>query len=124
MSEFILDFYEGYEGAAEIQFINISNGNINKIIKIWAGFFDDIMENIAPEPTGWVSLSYYYHLHEGWYDMYEPWKISDLEPALKQFQNVRNASFRFPETLNIINSLCDLLYQAVENGEQVYILYD
>ena len=47
-------YYRGYEGEPEIGFYTIKE----KIV-IWAGFFDDIMEQMKPSRYGWTGIAYY-----------------------------------------------------------------
>ena len=51
------NYYKGYEGANEIQFICKKAGKIY-ILVIWEGFFDEIMTKILPEENGWTGLGY------------------------------------------------------------------
>lgn len=120
MDNIIWDFYTGYEGEGEIQFIHVlDNGNKN-IIRIWDGYFDDIMEKIEPEASGWTGLAYYYNLAEGWYDE-SPWKIPNLIETLQQIKETKDAKFRFQCSKKILDELCNLLNNAIANENCVYI---
>lgn len=45
-------YYEGYEGEGEIQFIrHLSNGD-KYVIRIWDGYFDEIMGEYSRSKTG------------------------------------------------------------------------
>ena len=91
------NFYKGYEGEGEIQFIHGTQTDQKIILKIWDGFFDDIMEKIEPEVTGWTSLAYYYNLVKGWYEEI-PWEVPNIATALQQLSKVKGAEFRFSQT--------------------------
>ena len=120
MSINVLDFYKGYEGGDEIQFIEISPNGSRNIIRMWDAFFHDFIEKIKPEKEGWTSLAYYYHLDEGWYDE-SPWEIRDILKALEQLEQLRNIDFNFEETREIYNEVCKLLDSALNTNSRVYI---
>ncbi|MBC1375983.1 dihydroorotate dehydrogenase (quinone) [Listeria sp. FSL L7-1699] len=54
---------------------------------MWEGYFDKIMNELSPVDDRWVSLVYYYHLDEGWYDE-SPWVIPDNKKILEQFETI------------------------------------
>jgi len=118
----ITDFYSGYEGEGEIQFITFIN-NEKVIIKLWDGYFDDIMKKIEPTTKGWTSLAHHYNLATGWYDE-SPWKLKNIVEALKQLKEVMNAEFEFEGTKGIYNEICALLANAIETNNSVYIAYE
>ncbi|WP_088810941.1 MULTISPECIES: dihydroorotate dehydrogenase (quinone) [unclassified Listeria] len=80
------NYYKGFEGYPEVYIYTLSKGQ-KEGIKMWEVYFDNIMEKIEPTDGKWVSLAYYYHLYEGWYDE-SPWEIPDNKGALKQFESV------------------------------------
>lgn len=116
----VLDFYSGYEGEGEIQFIQILGNEKTYTIRIWDGYFDDIMEKIEPEVGGWTNLAYYYNLAEGWYDE-SPWKIPNISDALRQIEQVGNSQFHFEKTKEVFEQVCMLLKNAIKNNNIVYI---
>jgi len=93
----VIDFYEGFEGEGEIQFIQANNSGSKKIIRIWDGYFDDIMGKVTPDSNGWTSLAYCYHLVEGWYEE-TPWELLEIDKALQQLNSTENSAFRFEKT--------------------------
>lgn len=116
----VLDFYSGYEGEGEIRFIQLlENGNTNTI-RIWDGYFDDIMEKIEPEVSGWTSLAYCYHLATGWYDE-SPWQIPNITDALKQMEQVVNSKFHFKKSIEVFKQICILLKNSIKDNNIVYI---
>jgi hypothetical protein len=111
-------YYEGYEGEGEIQFIRyLSNGD-KYIIRIWDGFFDEIMSGIQPEENGWIGLAYYYHIKEPWWE--QPWKIPDIEIVLKQLQEIK-VEFLNVEVRLLHSELCEILSNAWRLNESVWI---
>ena len=120
MNDKIFDFYTGYEGENEIQFIRISPDGKKEIIRMWDGLFDDFMMKIRPEQGGWTSLAYYYHLIEGWNDG-SPWEILDIIGALKQLEQLRNIELRTEKSKAVYNEVCKLLDVAIRTNSRVYI---
>ena len=116
----IIDFYKGFEGEGETQFILQLKDKTKTIVKIWDGFVDDIMDKIEPEANGWTGLAYYYNLDEGWFDD-SPWMIPSIEEALDQFRQVENATFRFEKTQDVIKEICNLLAIASETHCDAFI---
>lgn len=120
MREMIINHYSDFEGEPEIKFICESNGN-RIILKIWEGYFDEIMRKIKPNAKGWTGLAYYYHLHEGWYDI-NPWEIPDLKLAIEQLVeiNIRELD----ETVkNVLVDILKLLKKALSTKAGVIIEY-
>ncbi|MBS5956121.1 MAG: hypothetical protein KIC73_04305 [Clostridiales bacterium] len=120
MDNIIWDFYEGYEGEGEIQFIQALDNDNRNVIRIWDGYFDDIMEKIEPEESGWTGLAYYYNFAEGWYDE-SPWRIPNLMKSFQQIKQTENAKFRFPNSKKVTDEICNLLSNALDNDNCVYI---
>lgn len=111
-------YYEGYEGEGEIQFIrHLTNGD-KYVIRIWDGYFDEIMRGIQPEENGWTGLGYYYHVEEPWWE--KPWKISNIEIVLKQLQEIKN-EFVYVEVKQLLVELCDILTDAWRSNESIWI---
>ncbi|SHL34231.1 hypothetical protein SAMN02745136_04674 [Anaerocolumna jejuensis DSM 15929] len=120
MDNEVWDFYTGYEGEGEIQFIQILDSGNRNIIRIWDGYFDDIMDKIEPEASGWTGLAYCYNLVVGWYDE-SPWKIPNTIKALQQIKQTEKAEFRFQESKRVTEEICNLLSNAIDNDNVVYI---
>ncbi|GAB1159750.1 hypothetical protein YWY31_57750 [Paenibacillus illinoisensis] len=111
-------YYEGYEGEGEIQFIrHLSNGD-KYILRIWDGYFDEIMREIQPEDNGWTGLAYYYNVEEPWWET--PWKIPDLPIVLKQLQEIQT-EFLNVEVKKLLIELCDILSDSSILNESVWI---
>ena len=95
-------YYRGYEGEPEIGFYTIKE----KIV-IWAGFFDDIMEQMKPSRYGWTGIAYYYHLH--------------TEECLRQFEGINISECRFEGSKNVLASIRSMLSLAIQENENVWI---
>ncbi|MFF2533012.1 hypothetical protein ACFVS2_29615 [Brevibacillus sp. NPDC058079] len=54
-------YFEGFEGEEKIQFRRyLSNGD-TYILRMWDGYFDEIMRQIEPEKDSWTGFAYYYN---------------------------------------------------------------
>jgi hypothetical protein len=126
MKNIEIDFYSGFEYDEEITFF-IDTDNYKKVLKIWRGYFEEIMCKIASsEDDGWIGLAYYYHLMIGW-DRNENWYIPNLEEALSQLQSIKllpdystdqiyyNAEYR------ILAEMIDMISEAIDKKLKVYI---
>jgi len=113
-------YYKGYEGEHEIQFIKSYNNGSSKILSIWDGYFDDIMRSIEPSENGWTGLAYYYHLCIGWYNE-NPWRIPNLKDCLLQFNNLETRNFRFEKTKNVLEEICSIISDAINENESIWI---
>ena len=97
----VIDFYSGFEGEPGVQiFQEDRQGNIPVLIKIWDGYFRDIIEEIVPNTAGyWEGVALVYHLHEGWY-AYEidRWECEDLALLLSQLSAINVSEFGMEES--------------------------
>ena len=62
MNNVVDKYYKGYEGEPEIQIIKKSTNNERIVLRIWIGFFDDIMTAIEPNQLGghhWLIIIIY-----------------------------------------------------------------
>jgi len=123
MDTLISKYYDGYEGEPEIQFIKGSEAENRTILSIWEGFFDDIMCQFKPTPSGWQGLAYYYNLCIGWWDE-AFWEISDLHSALGEFQSLNLKELRFDGSAEVLSEICSLLESAIKENEKVWIAKD
>lgn len=115
------DFYVGFEGEPEIQFIYKSVGRINKTI-IWEGYFDELMRAVKPDVEGWTSLAYYYNMYTGWYDE-NPWKVEKPNEALAQLESIDVTKLK-EETRKVLQTICFDLKEGIENNMEIYIERD
>ncbi len=121
MEKIINKYYKGFEGEPEIQFICYDD--VQKLIlRMWVGYFDNIMNAIKPESLGWTGLAYFYHMHEGWYDN-SPWEIPDIQATIEQFKNINSDLFD-NDTKCVFNDIFDLLLNAYLANQTVWIAYE
>jgi hypothetical protein len=126
MKNIEIDFYNAFEGDEEITF-SISTDEYKKTLRIWHGYFWEIMDKIEPsEEDGWTSLAYYHHLLLGW-NREENWYIPNLEEALSQLQSIEllpdystnqkyyNAEYR------ILAEMIDMISEAIDRKLKVYV---
>jgi len=123
MDKFIHEFYKGYEGEPEIQFIKDSKEGERTILSIWGGFFDDIMRQFEPTDSGWQGIAYYYHMCIGWVDN-RLWEIPNLSEALADFQSLDASNLIFNKSSDVLFEICKLLADATNNHEKVLIVAD
>ncbi len=122
MDKIIRNYYSGYEGEPEIQFIRVTGDGQRFILRIWVGFFDNIMMSIKPVANEWTSLAYYYHLVEGWHDE-SPWKVPDIGAAISQFRDIDVASID-KNSQEVLYDICEMLLVAEAANESVFIAYE
>lgn len=108
------DFYSGFEGEPEIDFVRG-----DQRFQMWGGYFDAIMGAVQPAADGWTSLAKHYHLETGWYD--GPWKIDDLNAAIGQLQAIDGSALE--DAAQVLPELVAFLLQARERHEEVIIEY-
>jgi len=113
-------YYKGYEGEPEIQFIEELGMNEKKIISIWSGYFDDVMSIVKPTDVGWEGIALYYHLSTGWYEA-SPWQLIDIEGTLEQFQQLDEKMLAFEKSEYLLQEICDLLQEAIDNKHEIWI---
>lgn len=111
-------YYDGFEGEPEIQFI-YRKGNDCEILVMWEGYFDQIMRLIAPNADGWMGLAYCYNMYLGWYEE-SPWAIGDLQMALKQFESIDSQKL-CNESKEILFLLCNMFREAISNNYEIFI---
>lgn len=112
------NYYNGFEGEPEIQFI-CKKGYDTEVFVMWEGYFDQIMSLVKPDKEGWKGLAYYYNMYLGWYEE-SPWIIQDLHLALKQFESIDNRVISKKAGI-ILKILCDMLRDAILNEFEVSI---
>lgn len=111
-------YYEGYEGEGEMQFIrHLSNGG-KYVLRIWDGYFDEIMRELQPEESDWTGIAYYYNVEEPWWE--KPWQIPDIDIVIKQLQKIKIDQLS-EQARNLLGELCDMLSSSLESNEAVWI---
>jgi hypothetical protein len=125
MKDIELDFYSEFDGDTEIIFI-IKTDNYQKKLRIWSGYFSQIMRMIEmPEDTPWSGLAYYFHLMIGWQEDY--WQIPNLEEALLQLQSIKlepdysNNQIYPNGTYLILSEMINMLSESIDKNLPVYI---
>lgn len=119
----IIDFYEGYEGESELIISSKDNDrNSKRILKLWIGHFDKIMENIPPLPSGnWDGIALVYHTCSGWDE--EEWLCNDKLRVLDQFEAVNKSVFD-DLTRKVLEEVIKLFKYSITNNFDVYFLED
>lgn len=112
------EYYIGFEGEPEIQFICKKKNNTDIVI-IWEGYFDEIMRLITPEEKGWTGLAYYYNMCFGWYEE-TPWVIEDLQVVLDQLKKI-DSNMLSSEASKVLKIICNMLKEALDNSIEVCI---
>jgi hypothetical protein len=117
------NFYAGFEGEPELVFSQVANG-CNKILRIWEGHFDTIIQHVSVSTDGnWKGLAYYYHLCLGcWGDDQEDWQIPNMAEALVQLQEIKiHQEDNDAQTAIICDALVEFLKEAYDEKISVSI---
>lgn len=115
-------YYKGYEGEPEIQIIKKSSNNEKIVLRIWTGFFDNIMTAIEPQSTGWTSLAYCYNLYIGWYEE-SPWKIENLDEAKEQLEGIDISKLNEIDK-KVLEEILKVFKEAITVGDEILISYE
>lgn len=120
-------YYEGYEDEPEIIFVIENNGIVRKRLGIWEGYFNDILDDLSPTDEGWTGITYYFHIgmykDEHWFRD-KPFHIDDLSLVYNQLTSIKRDMLRFYDTLPVLYKIIDLIKDAMDNNEEVYIYRD
>ena len=129
-------YYDGFEGEPELQLIRVSDSGERNILSLWNAYLEVIMHSMIPnnfDEKQLCGLVYCYFKHEGWYDE-SPWKIPDINDALRQFESFDTDNLTDDEKKSLNNVLKDVpevltaivqfLKKAKELSEVVYIAYE
>jgi len=122
MKDIIDKFYNGYEGEPEIQIIKRCNQEEVVLLRIWTGFFDNIMSAVEPEETGWTSLAYYYNLDIGWYEE-SPWLLKDIKAAINQLKSIDVDELSRDE-VEVLVEIIKAFEDAIVAGDDILIAYE
>lgn len=122
-------YYEGYEGEPEIIFIVEKNGIKRRMLGIWDGFLNDILSDVKPNAEGWVGITYYWHirmLEDDYWLGDKPWHIDDLSVVYDQLVAINKdmRGFRYYDTIAALCKIIDLIKEAMDNNEEVFIYRD
>ena len=117
------EYFEGFEGEAEILLTIEKIPGKTESIGIWSGYFDSIIEKIQPINGYWTGLAYYYHLDIGWYEE-SPWQVDNLKEAYEQLAEIDKESLEYPQEKEILGIILSMFKEAIENGYKIYISYE
>lgn len=124
MDTLVDKYYVGYEGEPEIQIIRKTLQGDTFVLRIWSGFFDDIMKSIEPEEKGWSSLAYYYNLYIGWYED-SPWLLEDINAAIEQLKKIKSDKLSASRgSMNVLIEFIEVLEDAMISGDSIMIAYE
>lgn len=117
------DFYSGFEGEPEVRFAAVGcDGSEGESVRLWEGYFDALMQKVAPEASGWTGLALPYHLHGGWYDR-SPWPVPDVAKVLSQWRGIDARSLGPPHD-EAHAAVLQLLSRALSAGQTVVVAYE
>jgi hypothetical protein len=113
------DFYSGFEGEPEIIIeLKGPDGPI-ETIRMYYGYFRDVMTLIEPENGEWTGLALPYNLCEGWYDV-SFWRVPDTKEALAQWEKIDER--KIPDDSRVVyQAVRDLMREAVKSGAALWI---
>ncbi|AUX26719.1 uncharacterized protein SOCEGT47_072890 [Sorangium cellulosum] len=116
------DYYAGFEGEPEVRFHWTGDDGLERAVRLWVGYFDQIMSAIEPEEVGWTGLALPYHLNEGWYDS-SPWPIPELESVIEQWRRIDTSRLDEPARAAHAEVLA-LLIEADTAHQPAWISYE
>lgn len=115
-------YYLGFEGEPEIIFTVVQQNNEKSGISLWSGYFNNIMQQIAPVEGKWTALAYYYNLNIGWYDE-NPWLVENIEDAYEQFKGIDKYKLDDLEK-EILEEILELFKKSIDGNNKIYISYE
>lgn len=115
MNAHVTDFYSGFEGEPEIRFTLKAPTGEERVLRLWEGYFEELLERIDPVGGCWTGLALPYHLHEGWYED-APWRVEDIEAIARQWIDIVVADLS-TETQAVHAAVLGLLAQAAAEGD-------
>jgi len=116
------NFYQGFDGEPSVSFSCETENSIDSI-KIWEGYFDDLMSFFQINTQGnWDGLALYYHLHTGWYE-HSNWIIPNLKSVIDKFRKL-SIPEKKTQVIEIRNTLVKFLELAYINKLDVRIDYE
>jgi hypothetical protein len=125
MKDIEIDFYSGFDDDNEIVFF-IETDKYKKKLRIWQGYFDEIMKKIELEDHDWTGIAYYYNLLLGW-NVEENWQIPNIEKVLLQFKNIeltpdcQVGQIYYNAECEILKEIIKILSEAIDKNLSVYI---
>jgi hypothetical protein len=116
------DFYAGFEGEPELRFVRGYASEPRETIRLWSGYFDELMRHACPVDGAWRGLALPYHLDEGWYSE-SPWPIPDVAEAARQW-NEMDVGAATPDARRVHAAIGALLATAMREAEPVVVWRD
>ncbi len=116
------DFYSGFEGYPEMIFESKKDGHVRQCVRLWYGYFYDLIHRVKAVDGEWRSLALVYHLSEGWFDS-SPWRCTDIDAALEQWSTI-DLSGLSPERLQVHEAIRRVMRDAIDSGGELWISYD
>lgn len=115
-------YYDGFEGEDEIFFAAAKDGRVRRRLGVWNGYINDIIRIIEPAPGGWEGITYHYHVTGlDAFSEEKPWRIEDITLVYKQLASVTPDMLSYSKTAEVLREITDLLKEAADNGEEVYL---
>jgi len=115
------DFYSGFEGYPEMIFESKKDGHVRASVRLWVGYFHDLIERVEPVDGEWRSLALVYNTCEGWLDE-SPWRCMDVDAALEQWSTIDLEGLS-AETVQVHEAIRRVMRDAIDAGGQLWI-YD
>lgn len=122
MIELVKDYYIGFEGEPEIIISIKEKGKISDFIRIWEGYFNNIMQQVECDNGKWTSLAYYFNLEVGWYDE-SPWLVENVKEAYRQLNSIDINELQDIER-EVLKGILSCFEYAMENQLDVFISYE
>lgn len=115
-------YYKGFEGEPEIQLIYNQQDKTTYTMRMWEGYFNNIMYAIEAEKKGWTELAYYFNMQEGWYEE-SPWKVPNINQVIEQLGKIDKKQLD-ETTIQILEDMIRIFISAEETNNEVYIAYE
>lgn len=122
------EFYNGFEGEPEVEFICKINENIDKFV-IWQGYFEGLLAGCFRDNIKEGGLLHSYINVDGFYDE-SPWKIPNIAIVIDELSYFRKEKFNtncsnMASTIeNLKVELQVFLSNSINKGSDVYIDYN
>ncbi len=114
------DFYSGYEDDTEV--ILSIEGNNEKSIHIWEGYFEDIFRHASLDGNGWSGFTRDLQQGERTFNSEGIATFVDIDEYLSDLLKYKDCTFEFDETSACLNMLCDFFAEAKQNHCRVAVM--
>ena len=117
-----VDYYTGFEGEPEMVFsLMDSKGTPLHVVRCWIGYFDQIMQEIVPGPSGeWEGMSLHYAMITGWRER-SLWVCDCADLYLEQLKRIRPDKLE-KDAVRVLASLIGLLQDFAETFGAVLVV--